>query len=271
MEEENLTDHRYIYYELKGNAVPKKMTEKQKSITDWNAYNANVKIRLCKLEREERSSHKICTDIIREAYRNSTIKGPVGIKTVPYWWNASINDKRKECMEARRRYTRIAKLNTREDEKLKANEKYKAKKKELAKLIRLSKKEHWNKLEKYKAKKKELAKLIRLSKKEHWNKLCNDLNGDIWGEGYKIAVKGLKNFVPYDLPDKNKREIARRLFPCSSSGRQDYRTTTGRILAELKFTATELTEALNKMKTGKAPGLDGIPIEAIKETERANS
>ncbi|KAK9729430.1 hypothetical protein QE152_g15955 [Popillia japonica] len=63
---------------------------------------------------------------MREAYRNSTIKGPVGIKTVAYWWNASINDKKKECMEARRRYTRIAKLNTREDEKLKANEKYSA-------------------------------------------------------------------------------------------------------------------------------------------------
>ncbi|KAK9753822.1 hypothetical protein QE152_g1778 [Popillia japonica] len=96
MEEENLTDHRYIYYELKVNAVPEKMTKKQKSITDWSAYNANAEIRLCNLEREERRSHKICTDIMREAYRNSTIKGPVGIKTVP-GCNASITDKRKEC------------------------------------------------------------------------------------------------------------------------------------------------------------------------------
>ncbi|KAK9736670.1 Amino acid permease [Popillia japonica] len=119
---------------------------------------------------------------------------------------------------------------------------------------------------KYKLMKKELRKLIRLSKRKHWSKLCNDLNSDVWGDGYKIAVKSLKNVVPYDIPDKGKKEIAKKLFPCSSRVRQDYRK---RVDTVLPFTAIELKEAVNNMKSGKALGPDGIPTETIKETEKA--
>ncbi|KAK9680734.1 hypothetical protein QE152_g38855 [Popillia japonica] len=192
------------------------------------------------MDAQERSSHKECTAIIGEAYKNSIINGPRGEKTIPYWWSDEINDKRKQCMEARRGYTKMAKTNASEVEKLRASIKYKLTK-------------------------KELRKLIRLSKREHWNKLCNDLNSDVWGDGYKIAVKSLKNFVPYDIPDKDKKEIAKKLFPCSSRARQDYRK---RVDTVLPFTAIELTDAANNMKSGKASGPDGIPTEAIKETEK---
>lgn len=48
--------------------------------------------------------------------------------------------------------------------------------------------------------------MIRLSKKEYWNRLCNDFYGDLWENGYKIAVKILNNFTPYDLSDKDKEK-----------------------------------------------------------------
>lgn len=44
--------------------------------------------------------------------------------------------------------------------------------------------------------KKELRKLIRISTKEHWTKLCNDLNNDVWGDGYKIVLKRTMKLIP---------------------------------------------------------------------------
>ncbi|KAK9719466.1 hypothetical protein QE152_g22640 [Popillia japonica] len=87
------------------------------------------------MDAQERSSHKECTAIIDEAYKNSVINGPRGEKTIPYWWSDEIIDKRKQCMEVRRWHTKMAKTNAREVEKLPANIKYKLVKKELRKLI----------------------------------------------------------------------------------------------------------------------------------------
>ncbi|KAK9731668.1 hypothetical protein QE152_g13500 [Popillia japonica] len=143
---ENLTEHRYICYEVNNDKVVKQIPGKQKRIIDWNAFNANMKIRLCNMDAQERSSHKECTAIIGEAYKYSIINGPGREKTIPYWWSDEVNDKRKQCMEAKRGYTKMAKTNASEVEKLRASIKYKLTKKELRKLIRLSKREHWNKL-----------------------------------------------------------------------------------------------------------------------------
>ncbi|KAK9721587.1 hypothetical protein QE152_g20800 [Popillia japonica] len=90
------------------------------------------------MDAQERSSHKECTAIIYhgEAYKNSVINSRREEKTIPYWWSDKINNKRKQCMEARRWYTKIAKT--------RASIKYKLMKKELGKLISLSKREHWS-------------------------------------------------------------------------------------------------------------------------------
>ncbi|KAK9745157.1 hypothetical protein QE152_g7166 [Popillia japonica] len=58
-------------------------TSKQKLITDWKAYNYNVEIRLCNMTKEERSSNSICTDVIKESYTNTSLKGPEGERNVP--------------------------------------------------------------------------------------------------------------------------------------------------------------------------------------------
>ncbi|KAK9701152.1 hypothetical protein QE152_g30785 [Popillia japonica] len=66
----------------------------------------------------------------------------------------------------------------------------------------------------------------------------------------------------------DKKEVAKKLFTCSSRVGQDYRK---RVDTVLPFTAMELKEAVNNMKSGKAPGPNGIPAEAIKETEKINN
>ncbi|KAK9736986.1 Endonuclease-reverse transcriptase [Popillia japonica] len=61
--------------------------------------------------------------------------------------------------------------------------------------------------------KKELQKLIRDSKRAHWNGLCEELEKDMWGRGYQIAVKKLIGYASFDLEPNQKKDIIRSLFP----------------------------------------------------------
>ncbi|KAK9701917.1 hypothetical protein QE152_g30282 [Popillia japonica] len=99
--------------------------------------------------------------------------------------------KRKQCTAIRRQGTKIPR-NTSDEVRQKAREEYSQKT-------------------------KELRKLIRKAKTEHWKSLCNELNTDIWWDGYSIVVKAVKNLVPYQLPDMERRNILRELLPPPSS------------------------------------------------------
>ncbi|KAK9680407.1 hypothetical protein QE152_g39114 [Popillia japonica] len=109
LEEESLTEHRYISYVVKANKPPDGPSEKRKYETDWNAFNANLKLRLANRTSKEICSYKMCANIIKEAYINSSKEGPKGEKTVPYWWGEEISAKRKECIISRRSLTKITK------------------------------------------------------------------------------------------------------------------------------------------------------------------
>ncbi|KAK9754995.1 hypothetical protein QE152_g782 [Popillia japonica] len=58
---------------------------------------------------KEVCSYKMCANIIKEAYINSSKEGPKGEKTVPYWWSDEISAKRKECTMSRRSLTKMTK------------------------------------------------------------------------------------------------------------------------------------------------------------------
>lgn len=242
LDEETLTEHRYISYGITVNKPSERPTEKRKYVTDWDAFNANLELRLANTTKTEKCSYKMCINIIKEAYINSTKEGPRGEKRVPYWWSVEIEAERKECKSMRREYTRMSKKRDKEEEKLLAKKRYNESK-------------------------KDLRKLIMQSKREHWKKLCNELNNDIWGEGYRLAMKGIKHLVPYEIPAREKKEIVKQLFPQSANATENYR----KIVASVpKFTETELHTATQSMKTGKAPGMDGIPAEAVKEVVKSN-
>ncbi|KAK9687155.1 hypothetical protein QE152_g36659 [Popillia japonica] len=109
LEEESLTEHRYISYVVKTNKPPRGPSEKRKYETDWDAFNANLKLRLANRTSKEVCSYKMCANIIKEAYINSSKEGPKGEKTVPYWWSDEISAKRKECTMSRRSLTKMTK------------------------------------------------------------------------------------------------------------------------------------------------------------------
>ncbi|KAJ8965282.1 hypothetical protein NQ314_004245 [Rhamnusium bicolor] len=151
-----------------------------------------------------------------------------------YWWNEDIAELRKQCIYSRRRMQR----SNREQSPPEA--------KEAAK-------------EAYKAAKKSLRTAINRSKQDQWNKVCAEIDQDVWGKGYRIAVRMLKLAPSPSMPVSKQREVALRLFP--------RREETPWVLPEVReiplFTRDELFRASDSLKRGKAPGPDEIPAEIV--------
>lgn len=80
-----------------------------------------------------------------------------------YWWNQEIAGLRKISIQRRRMYMRTAKRN-----------------------LPLLTEQMWRV---YRESKKELRNAIKNAKRDSWKKLCNDVDKDIWGDGYKLVMK----------------------------------------------------------------------------------
>ncbi|KAK9722659.1 hypothetical protein QE152_g19561 [Popillia japonica] len=133
----------------------------------------------------------------------------------------------------------------------------------------------------YRELKKQLCKLIRQEKRKQWLTLCKKLEEDIWGDGYRIAVRELKNLTPYDIPSSKKATIVKELFVTDERGSSSDRSRNGMVMITIKelfvtdergsssdrsrngmvmitsITDKELQQATSDLKSGKAPGLDG--------------
>nr|CAI5863034.1 unnamed protein product [Callosobruchus analis] len=100
------------------------------------------------------------------------------------------------------------------------------------------------------------------AKWESWKELVNEMDNDIWGKGYKIVMNKLKPPPLVTLTDDQQVQIARLLFP------RHQVTTWNRLSLKQAdvplFTKDEITTAIDKIKTKKAPGPDGIPTEVVK-------
>lgn len=115
---------------------------------------------------------------------------------------------------------------------------------------------------KYKEEKKLLTIMIRRAKRQAWRDLCTKLEDDIWGDGYRFVVKAVEDITLYDVTNKRKEQIVRELFICEKKIMPKNRE---RDINVEKYTADLIKEAGARMKIGKAPGMGGIPPEAIKE------
>ncbi|KAJ8915434.1 hypothetical protein NQ315_003195 [Exocentrus adspersus] len=112
----------------------------------------------------------------------------------------------------------------------------------------------------YKNKRKELRRLIFVSKKEKWQELLENLNNDIWGEGYKIVMKHLNSYIPYTLTGEETRRAINELFPKGPNTNVRWEET-----ADIRPFTIEVRQSLKSLKDKKAPGTDGIPVETIKK------
>ncbi|CAB0042944.1 unnamed protein product [Trichogramma brassicae] len=152
-----------------------------------------------------------------------------------YWWTAEIADLRRSCLRARRLFQRSR---GRHDEETHSTN--------------------------YASARRLLRVAIKTSKRRCWRQLCDEVNNDIWGKPYKIAMSRLR--CPQAKQPSSPllvRGAVAALFLRVPSGPalQQPRRAEEPIPA---VTLEELKGAQSRIKERSAPGPDGIPNSALK-------
>lgn len=191
-----------------------------------------------RLEMTTCENAKALTEIIAAATKESLVSGRRPNRPTPYWWDAHIEGKKKDTDILRRIVLRRSRREN-------GQENVAVMRTELA------------------ASRKELARMIQKSKREKWRSLCEELEGNVWGDAFNIAVKKLgAERPPYELADEAKIEICKTLFPQAEPRVLRWSRAEGEDVAP--FTLGELAEAANEIRPNKAGGPDRIPPEAVK-------
>lgn len=168
--------------------------------------------------------------------RESTISVAEKYRSVPYWWNGEIEAKRKECHRLRRMLTRANKHLDNES---------------VGPGAKLA----------YVRAKLGLKHMIMNAKRTKWNELINDLDSDVWGNGYKIAVHRLGKLSPPFFPDvRQQLYIIKELFQIVKDDTPRFTKVAEQVPV---FVTEEMKMAVAGMKMGKAPGPDHITAEAV--------
>ncbi|KAI5708366.1 hypothetical protein M8J77_021282 [Diaphorina citri] len=151
-----------------------------------------------------------------------------------HWWSEDISKLRRECIKARRYFTRNKR--------------------------RVSEETKERLYQEYKSKRTLLNIEVSQAKKEGWKKICKDLDQDVWGLAYKIVTKKIGRQLP-TIPCETRERIINELFPAQPV------TEWNRIEIENfdDITIEEVAEAALRIKPNKAPGPDCIPATIIKE------
>jgi len=155
-----------------------------------------------------------------------------------YWWSKEIEVKRKESHKARRAFSRA--MSKRIPENLMA----------LAK-------------DKMKDTRKELKTLIRKGKERCWKELCAELDEDIWGRGYKIASKKLRQINTVPITNEETLLQVRKLFPCAEK-RMKWTRLPSKVVEDQATNKEEVDRIIKDLKNKKAPGPDCITPEILK-------
>lgn len=237
IEEENLSDHRSIEFQWTLDdpdcANPKPNTTRKWKMNVGNLIKFK---RHCKdlFEGEgPRTPEEVQAKIEEGCDRHC--RNSVGDKRRQvYWWNAAVAEKRKECIQVRRKHTRLKKKTT-DREILHVSE------------MRL------------KDCRKSLKQEILKAKNEKWREACNELENDIWGRAYKIMFRKFGR-AQGSITKQVETEQINKLFPKKIQMIWQ-KTPSG---TPKEFSGEELVRALNKIKNRKAPGPDGVPTEILK-------
>ncbi|KAL7725982.1 hypothetical protein ACLKA6_005733 [Drosophila palustris] len=157
-----------------------------------------------------------------------------------YWWNSEIAEARRSSLRARRAYQRALR---RDDTRQEAFQ------------------------EDFRRKRRTLKILIKASKRQHFLDLCDQADADPWGMAYKLTMKRLHAFRPPSpsCPQLMGR-IVEQLFPTQEPMATSFgERSRGSIEASFNLvTQEEIYGAARRIKSGKAPGPDGLPSSVIK-------
>lgn len=256
LEEETLSDHNYIYTSISSiiTCVTPDGNREGWLTTKLNAGKVEQKISALTWDgdmlvgRFHSNLREICDQAMprRKQVRN--------FKPV-YWWNTEIACIRKDCIQKRRTYSRALKRSP------------------LAVTTHL-----WILLQETR---NLLRSKIKSSKKYMWKKLCDEIDRDIWGDGYKILIRSTIGLSPNTrLSLKQMVDAARYFFPPPVVDENNSETVINATRAVIldcdnlnsdnenviftEFTHEELERAASKLKNKKAPGPGMIPAEILK-------
>ncbi|CAB0035752.1 unnamed protein product [Trichogramma brassicae] len=152
-----------------------------------------------------------------------------------YWWTAEIADLRRSCLRARRLFQRSR---GRHDE-----ETHSANYASARRLLRVA---------------------IKTSKRRCWRQLCDEVNNDVWGKPYKIAMSRLGcSQARQPSSPLLVRGAVEALFPRVPRG-PALRLPRRAEEPIPAVTLEELKGAQSRIKERSAPGPDGIPNSALK-------
>ncbi|KAJ8939473.1 hypothetical protein NQ318_022527 [Aromia moschata] len=193
-EEENMTHHNNIYYELQENRGPDPVREIDTESKGWKIriermedFKNKIEEKMREYEWETKTPELITSTIVTICDKLFEKRGGNSRKRNVYWWNMEIGMMRTECTRKKRTLTRVnGRMTSTEEEKTEARKNYKVSKNALKKAI------------------------IR-AKQEAWDRIVEDVENDIWGQGYKIVTKQFRK--KNELPDHIIIEEAEKLFP----------------------------------------------------------
>lgn len=234
LDAESLSDHNYILFDVLEEKPVKEMIPNPQG---WcikklshQMLQENVEI-LGEIRNHQELTKKL-TDICDLVMPK---KRRANGRRAAYWWNQEIAQLRNECHRKRREYTRNVR------------------RKPLAESLLL-----W---ENYKESKRTLRNTIKQAKRDCWKLLLEKVDEDIWGDGYRIVMRGMLGFPPkLNMTGDIMENIVSHLFPVH----QDVIFNCDSRNRFLDFNVEEIREACSKMKNKKAPGPNNIPAEVLK-------
>lgn len=232
---ETLSDHRYIFFEVSENT---KDAKKRKQIEGWDLRRLNeTKLTQAveKITGPITTPNQILDTITRVCNASMPLRKYTQHRRPVYWWTQDIAELRKKCLALRRKITRN---NRRQSADITMD------------------------VVDYAEKRKELRLVINESKRNCWKKICDEIDYNLWGEGYKIAMRKLKlRWHGQTLTMENAIQVAKVLFPSRDvTAWREIDVSEAQIP---EVTIDELIRASEKLKKKKAPGIDGIPVEVL--------
>ncbi|KAJ8910519.1 hypothetical protein NQ315_012816 [Exocentrus adspersus] len=243
LDTENLSDHAYICFEVSEDKTGRAGMGPTKA--GWQARKLDkAKLRQALMEVEVGQTEDQATEFshyLRKVCDRSMPKRKIVDRRKPtYWWNNDIAELRKECLAKRRKYTRDRRRDI---------------------------PEHEQHIEEYKQARRSLRNMIKAAKRASWKRLCEEVDCDIWGDGYKICMRKLIGFPPrQQMPMEAMDKVVDHLFPVHDP----VIFNCDRSVIFSNFSVDELSKASDKLKEKKAPGPGCIPPEVIKEVTRYN-
>lgn len=263
-EEETLSDHRYIRYELEVDEPRITAREVRFNVkkADWQVFQARLKELIRDLPAEVTYSEQV--NEIAEEFQQACLeackasmpmKKPIGAsRESAVWWNDSLREKRREVRRARKRYQ------TEQDQERRAQLQ-----------------------DAFKALRREYKLEILAARKDCFRSYCTEnARSDPWGLAYKIlAKKRKKRAVPKTIQRENGTwttneeetvsELLYRYFPQDDPAtdsdehqiERDGQEEPWGAEQDQPFTISELRFTIAQIPKDKAPGIDGFPPRAL--------